>query len=268
MFESQIKANYIISIAEKRKDCMAVISAHEGDVVNQINSSTQTTNIVKFFNGITASTYAVFDSGYKYTYDRFNEQFLYLACNSDVAGLMARTSINQYPWFSPAGATRGIINNAIKLAYNPSEDQRDILYQNKINPIIASPGQGVILYGDKTASPAVSSFDRINVRMLFLTIEKAIEDAARAQLFEFNDPITRANFVNIVEPYLREVRAKRGITEFLLICDETNNTPDIIDSNQFRADIYVKPARSINFIGLTFVATRTGISFSEIVGTV
>jgi phage tail sheath protein FI len=268
IFEAQAKANYIISLAESRKDCIAVISPYEDGVVNVSNSTTQTNNVIQFFNGVTSSNYAVFDSGYKYTYDRFNNKFLYLACNSDIAGLMARTSINQYPWYSPAGAARGVLNNAIKLAYNPSEAQRDLLYNNKINPVIASPGQGIILYGDKTASAYVSAFDRINVRRLFLTLEKTIERAARSQLFEFNDSITRTNFVNIVEPYLRDVRAKRGITEFLLICDESNNTPDIIDSNQFRADIYIKPSRSINFVGLTFVATRTGISFSEIVGTV
>lgn len=268
MFQSQAKANYIISIAEARKDCIAFISAHENDVVRTTNSNTQTNNIIKFFNGVTSSSYAVFDAGYKYTYDRFNNKFFYLACNSDIAGLMARTAINQYPWFSPAGTSRGIINNSIKLAYNPSESQRDLLYQNKINPIISLPGQGTILYGDKTASSNVSAFDRINVRALFLTLEKTIERAARSQLFEFNDVITRTNFINIVEPYLRDVRAKRGITDYVLVCDETNNTPDIIDSNQFVADIYVQPARSINFIGLTFVATRTGISFSEVIGTV
>ena len=268
IYEAQAKANYIISLAESRKDCIAVVSAYEKDVVNVLNSTTQTNNITKFFNGVTASTYAVFDSGYKYMYDRFNNQFLYIACNSDVAGLMARTSINQYSWYSPAGASRGILNNAIKLAYNPSESQRDLLYTNRINPIIVAQGQGIMLYGDKTASAYESAFDRINVRRLFLTLERTIERSARAQLFEFNDAITRSNFVNIVEPYLRDVRAKRGITEFLLVCDESNNTPDVIDSNQFKADIYIKPARSINFIGLTFVATRTGISFSEIIGTV
>jgi hypothetical protein len=268
MYEAQAKANYIISLAESRKDCIAVVSAFEGDVVSQSNSTTQTNNIIKFFNGVTASTYTVFDSGYKYMYDRFNNKLLYISCNSDVAGLMARTSINQYSWYSPAGAARGILNNAIKLAYNPSEAQRDLLYTNRINPIIAASGQGIMLYGDKTASAYQSAFDRINVRRLFLTLESTIEKSARSQLFEFNDAITRSNFVNIVEPYLRDVRAKRGITEFLLICDESNNTPDVIDSNQFKADIYIKPARSINFIGLTFVATRTGISFSEITGTV
>jgi len=268
IYESQSKANTLISIAENRKDCIAVISPHKADVVNVTNSDTQTSNIIKFFSPLTSSSYTVFDSGYKYTYDRFNNQFVYLACNADIAGLMARTSINQYPWFSPAGAARGAINNAVKLAYNPSQSQRDLLYTNRVNPIIASPGQGIILFGDKTAQGYQSAFDRINVRRLFLTLESTIERAARAQLFEFNDAITRSNFVNLVEPYLRDVKAKRGITEFLLVCDESNNTPDVIDANRFRADIYVKPARSINFIGLTFVATRTGISFSEVVGSV
>jgi len=268
IYESQSKANALISIAENRKDCVAVISPHKADVVNVTNSDTQTSNIIKFFSPLTSSSYTVFDSGYKYTYDRFNNQFVYLACNADIAGLMARTSINQYPWFSPAGAARGAINNAVKLAYNPSQSQRDLLYTNRVNPIIASPGQGIILFGDKTAQGYQSAFDRINVRRLFLTLESTIERAARAQLFEFNDAITRSNFVNLVEPYLRDVKAKRGITEFLLVCDESNNTPDVIDANRFRADIYVKPARSINFIGLTFVATRTGISFSEVVGSV
>ena len=268
IYESQAKANKLIEIAEQRKDCVAVISAHRSGVVNITNTETQTNNIINFFDPITSSSYAVFDSGYKYMFDRFNNTFRYISCNADVAGLMARTSINQYPWFSPAGASRGAINGAVKLAYNPSKAQRDILYPKRINPIIFSPGAGIILFGDKTALSYVSAFDRINVRRLFLTIESSIERAARAQLFEFNDIITRSNFINIVEPYLRDVKSKRGITDFLVICDETNNTPDIIDANQFRADIFVKPARSINFIGLTFVATRTGVSFEEVVGSV
>ena len=268
IFESQAKANKLIAIAEQRKDCVAVISPHRSGVVNITNTETQTNNIINFFDPITSSSYAVFDSGYKYMFDRFNNTFRYIPCNADVAGLMARTSINQYPWFSPAGASRGAINGAVKLAYNPSKAQRDILYPKRINPIIFSPGAGIILFGDKTALSYVSAFDRINVRRLFLTIESSIERAARAQLFEFNDVITRSNFINIVEPYLRDVKSKRGITDFLVICDETNNTPDIIDANQFRADIFVKPARSINFIGLTFVATRTGVSFEEVVGSV
>jgi len=266
--ECQSKANELINIATTRKDCIAVISAPKEAVLNTPDSNVQTSNIINFFSGVTPSNYAVFDSGHKYTYDRFNSQFLYLPCNSDIAGLMARTSIIQYPWYSPAGANRGVINNAIKLAYNPSQSQRDSLYSNAINPIIASPGQGIILFGDKTASNVVSAFDRINVRRLFLTIENQIGRVARGQLFEFNDTITRNNFVNIVEPYLRDIKAKRGITDFQIVCDESNNTPDVIDANEFKADIYIKPARSINFINLTFVATRTGVSFSEIVGTV
>ena len=268
IYESQAKANALIAIAEARKDCVAVISPYKSGIVNITNSDTQTTNIINFFDPITSSSYAVFDSGYKYMFDRFNNTFRYIPCNADVAGLMARTSINQYSWFSPAGASRGAINGAVKLAYNPSKAQRDLLYPRRINPIIFSPGAGIILYGDKTALSYTSAFDRINVRRLFLTIESTIERAARAQLFEFNDVITRSNFLNIVEPYLRDVKSKRGITDFLVVCDETNNTPDVIDGNQFRADIFVKPARSINFIGLTFVATRTGVSFEEVVGNV
>ena len=268
IYESQAKANSLISIAEQRKDCIAVISPHRDGVVNQTNSDTQTQNVINFFDSITSSSYAVFDSGYKYMFDRFNNTFRYVACNADVAGLMARTSINQYPWFSPAGSSRGGINGAVKLAYNPSQVQRDILYPKRINPIIFSPGAGIILFGDKTALSYNSAFDRINVRRLFLTIEGTIERAARSQLFEFNDVITRSNFINIVEPYLRDVKSKRGITDFVVICDETNNTPDVIDDNQFRADIFVKPTKSINFIGLTFVATRTGVSFEEVIGNV
>lgn len=268
IYDSQAKANELIAIADLRKDCISVISPHRSGVVNVSNSETQTDNIIQFFDSLTSSSYAVFDSGYKYTYDRFNSTFRYIPCNADIAGLMARTSNNSFPWYSPAGSSRGSINNATKLAYNPSEQQRDRLYARRINPIIFAQGSGIILFGDKTALSYVSAFDRINVRRLFLTIEKSIEKAARAQLFEFNDLITRANFINIVEPYLRDVKAKRGITDFVVICDETNNTPDIIDSNQFIADIYVKPARSINFIGLTFVATRTGVSFEEVIGTV
>jgi hypothetical protein len=268
IFDAQAKANSLIAIAENKKDCIALISPYKDSIVNSVNSNSQTNSIIEFFSSLTSSSYAVFDSGYKYTLDRFNNNFVYIPCNSDIAGLISRTSSNNFPWFSPAGSSRGSLNNVVKLAYNPSKTQRDQLYTERINPIISSPGAGVILFGDKTALSYASAFDRINVRMLFLTIEKTIEIAARAQLFEFNDSITRSNFINIVEPYLRDVRAKRGITEFLLICDESNNTPDVIDENQFKADIFVKPARSINFIGLTFVATRTGVSFSEVVGTV
>ena len=268
LFDAQAKANRLIDIVENRKDCIACISPRKSGVVNVTNSDLQTDNVIKFFDAISSSSYAVFDSGYKYMYDRFNNEFRYVPLNGDVAGLMARTSINNYPWFSPAGSSRGVINNAIKLAFNPSQAQRDLLYPKRINPVVFSPGAGIILFGDKTGLANASAFDRINVRRLFLTLEDTISRAARAQLFEFNDVITRTNFVNIVEPYLRDVKSKRGITDFLVVCDESNNTPDVIDANQFRADIFIKPARSINFIGLTFVANRTGISFEEVVGTV
>ena len=270
------KANKLIAIAGERKDCIAVVSPAKSDVLSGSgnapvpisNTDTQTENILKTCDQISSSSYGVIDSGYKYIFDRFNNKFRYIPCNADVAGMMARTSQNSYPWFSPAGSDRGVVNNAVKLAYKPSQAQRDLLYTKRVNPVVAFPGQGVILFGDKTALSYVSAFDRINVRRLFLTIEQAIERAARAQLFEFNDDITRANFVNIVEPYLRDIQAKRGITDFLVVCDESNNTADVIDANEFRSDIFIKPARSINFIGLTFVATRTGISFEEVVGTV
>ena len=237
-------------------------------MVGQTNTTTQTTNLIKYFSTLASSSYAIFDSGYKYTYDRFNNKFVYIPCNADVAGLMTRTNIVAYPWFSPAGQQRGILNNAIKLAYNPSKAQRDQLYPKRINPIITQPGIGTLLFGDKTALGYASAFDRINVRRLFLTIEQALERAAQAQLFELNDELTRANFKNIVEPYLRDVQAKRGLYGFLVVCDTTNNTPDVIDNNEFRADIFLKPAKSINYVTLTFVATRTGVSFEEVAGTV
>ena len=268
IFESQAKAKKLVEIAELRRDCIACISPHRAGVVNVANSDTQTDNIVQFFDGIQSSSFAVFDSGYKYMFDRFTNSFRYVPCNADVAGLMARTSLNQFSWFSPAGTSRGALNGAVKLAYNPTQAQRDIIYPKRINPIVAQSGAGIILFGDRTGLAKASAFDRINVRRLFLTIEEAIENAAKDQLFELNDVITRSNFVNIVEPFLRDVKAKRGVTDFVVICDETNNTPDVIDSNQFKADIFVKPARSINFIGLSFVATRTGVSFEEVVGNV
>ncbi len=267
-FESQAKANQLISLANSRKDCVAVISPHRADVVDITNADTQTDNVIEFFSSLSSSSYAVFDSGYKYTYDRFNNKFRYIPCNADIAGLMVRTSIVAYPWFSPAGQQRGILNNAIKLAYNPSKAQRDQLYPQRINAIVNQPGIGILLFGDKTALGYASAFDRINVRRLFLTIEQALQRSAQAQLFELNDEITRANFRNIVEPYLRDVQAKRGLYGFLVVCDTTNNTPDVIDNNEFRADIYLKPAKSINYVTLTFVATRTGVSFDEVAGTV
>ena len=266
--DSQAKANYLISIAEQRKDWVATVGPHRADLVGVTNTTTQTTNLIEFFSSLSSSSYAVFDSGYKYTYDRFNNKFRYIPCNPDVAGLMCRTNIVAYPWFSPAGQQRGILNNAIKLAYNPNKAQRDQLYPKRINSIVTQPGVGTLLFGDKTGLAYASAFDRINVRRLFLTIEQALQRAAEAQLFELNDELTRANFRNIVEPYLRDVQAKRGLYGFLVVCDSTNNTPDVIDNNEFRADIFLKPAKSINYITLTFVATRTGISFEEVAGTV
>ena len=267
-YESQAKAGYLISIAGDRKDCVATISPHRADIVNVTNSDTQTDNLIEFFNPLSSSSYAIFDSGYKYMYDRFNNTFRYVPCSGDVAGLMVRTNLVAYPWFSPAGQQRGILNNAIKLAYNPNKAQRDQLYPLRINSIVNQAGIGILLFGDKTALGYASAFDRINVRRLFLTIEQALERSAQAQLFELNDQITRSNFVNIVEPYLRDIQAKRGLYGFLVVCDETNNTPDVIDNNEFRADIYLKPAKSINYVTLTFVATRTGVSFEEVAGRV
>jgi len=266
--ESQAKANHLIFVANLRKDCMAMVSCHRADVVDLTNTNTQTDNVIEFFSSLGSSSYAVFDSGYKYMYDRFNNKFRYIPCNPDVAGLCVRTSIFAYPWFSPAGQQRGILNNAIKLAFNPNKAQRDRLYPQRVNAIVNQPGIGILLFGDKTALGYASAFDRINVRRLFLTVEQALERTAQAQLFELNDQITRANFVNIVTPYLRDVQAKRGLYGFLVVCDETNNTPDVIDNNEFRADIFLKPAKSINYVTLTFVATRTGVDFEEVAGTV
>lgn len=264
--QSQAKANKVISIAESRKDCVATVSPHRANVVNVTNTTTATTNLLRYYSPLTSSSYAIFDSGYKYTFDRFNNEFRYIPCNGDVAGLMTRTNLTAFPWFSPAGVQRGTLNNAIKLAYNPNKAQRDQLYPARINSIINQKGSGIILFGDKTGLGYASAFDRINVRRLFLTVEQALEGAANAQLFELNDSNTRSNFVNIVEPYLRDVQAKRGVYDFLIVCDDTNNTPEVIDNNEFRADIYLKPTKSINFITLTFVATRTGIQFSEVAG--
>ena len=266
--ESQAKANKIISIANARKDCIACVGPHRADLVGVSDKTTQTTNLINFFSPLQSSSYAVFDSGYAYKYDRFNNEFRYVPTNGDVAGLMVRTNITSYPWFSPAGAQRGVLNNVVKLAYNPTKAQRDQLYPLRVNSIITKAGTGTVLFGDKTALSHASAFDRINVRRLFLTVEQALERAAESQLFELNDELTRANFRNIVEPYLRDVEAKRGIYGFLVVCDTSNNTPDVIDNNEFRADIFLKPAKSINYITLTFVATRTGISFEEVAGRV
>ena len=256
----------LITIAENRKDCVVFASPERSDVVNIASSVTQTSNVKGFFDGISSSSYIVFDSGYKYMYDRYADVNRFVPLNGDIAGLAARTDLIADSWYSPAGLNRGQIRGAIKLAYNPTKTERDDLYRARVNPVATFPGQGTVLFGDKTGLSAPSAFDRINVRRLFITLEKAISTASKFQLFEFNDEFTRANFRNIVEPFLREVQGRRGITDFLVVCDETNNTGDVIDRNEFKAEIYVKPARSINFITLSFVATRTGVSFEEVAG--
>ena len=256
----------LITIAENRKDAVVFASPERSDVVNVANSTTQTLNVITFFNSVRSSSYVVFDSGYKYTYDKFNDVFRFVPMNGDLAGLCARTDLVADSHFSPAGFNRGVLRGAVKLAFNPTQVQRDELYRARINPVVTFPGQGTILFGDKTGLSAPSAFDRINVRRLFITLEKAISTASKFQLFEFNDEFTRAQFRNIVEPFLRDVQGRRGITDFLVVCDETNNTGEVIDRNEFKADIFIKPARSINFITLTFVATRTGVAFEEVIG--
>ena len=256
----------VISIAEDRKDAVAFVSPERSDIVNVANANTQTSNVIGFYNTIRSSSYVVFDSGYKYQYDRYNDVYRFVPLNGDIAGLSARTDLVADSWYSPAGFNRGIIRGAVKLAYNPNKTQRDDLYRNRVNAVVTFPGQGTVLFGDKTGLSAPSAFDRINVRRLFIVLEKAISTASKFQLFEFNDEFTRANFRNIVEPFLREVQGRRGITDFLVVCDETNNTGEVIDRNEFIAEIFVKPARSINFITLQFVATRTGVSFEEVAG--
>ena len=256
----------LITIAENRKDAVVFCSPQRSDVVNVTNSNTQTSNVIDFFDNIRSSSYVVFDSGYKYAYDRYNDVYRFVPLNGDTAGLAARTDLIADSWFSPAGFNRGIIRGAVKLAYNPTKAQRDQLYPKRVNPVATFPGQGTILFGDKTGLTSPSAFDRINVRRLFITLEKAISTASKFQLFEFNDEFTRANFRNIVEPFLREVQGRRGITDFLVVCDETNNTGEVIDRNEFIAEIFVKPARSINFITLQFIATRTGVAFEEVAG--
>ena len=257
----------LITIAENRKDAVVFASPERADVVNVTNSTTQTSNVKAFFDSIRSSSYIVFDSGYKYTYDKYNDVFRYVPLNGDTAGLAARTDLVADSWFSPAGFNRGVMRGVVKLAYNPNKTQRDELYRARINPVVTMPGQGTILFGDKTGLSTPSAFDRINVRRLFITLEKAISTASKFQLFEFNDEFTRAQFRNIVEPFLRDVQGRRGITDFSVVCDETNNSPDlVVDRNEFRADIFVKPNRSINFIQLQFVATRSGVAFEEVVG--
>jgi hypothetical protein len=259
-------ATNIVDLCEFRKDCVGFISPRRADVVGVSTGAAQTNNVKGFFDNLASSSYAVFDSGYKYMYDKYNDVYRYVPLNGDIAGLAANTDNVADPWFSPAGYNRGQIRGAVKLAFNPTKGQRDILYPARINPVVTFPGQGTVLFGDKTALSRPSAFDRINVRRLFIVLEKAIATAAKFQLFEFNDDFTRAQFRNLVEPFLRDVQGRRGITDFSVVADETNNTGEVIDRNEFVADIYIKPARSINFITLNFIAVRTGVSFSEVGG--
>ena len=256
----------ITALVDTRKDCVAFVSPHRGAVVNIASNITQTKNVKEAFDLCPSSSYVVFDSGYKYMYDKYNDVYRYVPLNGDTAGLCANTDNVAQTWFSPAGYNRGGVRGAIKLAYNPRQNQRDQLYRARINPVVNFPGQGVVLFGDKTALTKPSAFDRINVRRLFLVLERAISSAAKYQLFEFNDEFTQSGFRNMVEPFLRDIQGGRGITDFRVVCDSSNNTPEVIDRNEFRGDIYIKPARSINFIYLNFTAARTGVSFSEVGG--
>jgi len=264
------KAQKVVAIAAARKDCVAFVSPHKynqiGSGGSALSAADQRTNTINFFNSVTSSSYAVLDSGYKYMYDRFNDKYRYVACNGDVAGLCVNVSETVADWISPAGLNRGGIRNVIKLAYNPNKADRDELYQNRINPIVSLSGSGVVLFGDKTALASPSAFDRINVRRLFLNIEKRVESLAKGVLFEINDGVTRGGFLSTINSYLNDIVAQQGITDFLVICDETNNTADVIDRNEFVAELFIKPARSINYVTVTFTATRTGVSFSEVVG--
>lgn len=267
--ETKAKASKVISIATSRKDCIAFVSPHKGSQVGSggaLTTSQQKTNTINFFNGLTSTSYAVFDSGYKYFYDRFNDKYRYLPCNGDIAGLCVATSSALDDWYSPAGVNRGSLRNAVKLAYNPNKADRDELYQARINPIVSFPGSGVTLFGDKTALASPSAFDRINVRRLFLNVQKRAEGLAKQVLFDQNDETTRASFASALNSYMSEVQSRRGVTDFLVVCDDTNNTPDVIDRYEFVAEVYIKPTRSINYITVTLTATKTGVSFAEVVG--
>jgi phage tail sheath protein FI len=256
-------SNYLIqNIAEVRKDAIVFVSPPLSAVLN--NSGVEASSIVTHRNSLTSSSYAVLDSGWKYQYDRFNDVYRWIPLNGDIAGLAARTDNEQDPWWSPAGLNRGQIKNVVKLAFSPNKADRDTLYVKGVNPVVSSPGQGTVLFGDKTLLARPSAFDRINVRRLFIILEKSIATASKYALFEFNDDFTRARFTSMVEPYLRDVQGRRGIYDFKVVCDETNNTPEVIDRNEFVAAIFIKPTRSINFITLNFVATRTGVSFEEV----
>jgi hypothetical protein len=254
----------IISLAETRKDCIAFFSPAKSDVVD--NAGSEAAACVTQASSIGSSSYAFMDCGWKYQYDKYNDVYRWVPLNGDIAGLCAKTDIERDPWFSPGGLNRGQIRNVVKLSWNPTKTERDTLYAKGINPVVSFQGEGIVLFGDKTLLSKSSAFDRVNVRRLFIVLEKTIAKAARFSLFEFNDQFTRAQFVALVEPFLRDVQGRRGITDFRVICNESNNTGEVIDRNEFIGDIYIKPARSINFIQLNFVATRTGVSFEEVVG--
>ena len=257
---------FITDLVEKRKDCVGFISPDKSDVVGISKSYTAASNVKTYFDTLGSSSYTVFDSGYTKQYDKYNDVYRWVPLNAHIAGSCARTDYLEDPWWSPAGVQRGQIRGSIALALNPTQTERDLLYRARINPVTAFPGEGTILFGDKTGLARNSAFSRINVRRLFLTIEEAIKVAARSVLFEFNDQFTRDSFKAMVDPYLRDVQSRRGIIDYLVVCDDTNNTGQVIDNNEFRADFYIKPARSINFVTLTFIATRTGVDFSEVVG--
>ena len=266
---STVIRHVIDNIAESRKDCIAFFSPEKADVVGVTNSSTATDNVIDFRDTVNKnSSYAVMDSGYKYQFDKHNDKFRYVPLNGDIAGCCAQTDQVRDPFFSPAGFTRGQIKGVAKLPFNPKKAERDKLYQAQVNPVVSFPGEGTILFGDKTQLTKPSAFDRINVRRLFILLEKAIANAARFQLFEFNDEFTRSQFVAMVEPFLRDIQGRGGIQDFRVVCDASNNTAQVVDTNSFRGDIFVKPSRSINFIQLNFVAVRSGVEFSEVVGAV
>jgi phage tail sheath protein FI len=265
--DATLATHLINNIAESRKDCIAVLSPERDDCVNNNSyEGKERDDIIEFRDSLPSSSYAVIDSGWKYQYDKYNDLYRFVPLNGDTAGLMVQTDSTRDPWYSPAGFNRGNVKNVIRLAYNPSKGDRDQLYKKGINPVVTFPGQGTVLFGDKTMLSKPSAFDRINVRRLFIVLEKAISTASKFTLFEFNDEFTRSQFRNLVEPFLRDVQGRRGITDFRVVCDATNNTGEVIDRNEFIGDIYIKPARSINFIQLNFVAVRSGVEFSEVVG--
>jgi len=268
--DTKLKAATVMAVAQNRKDCIAFLSAHKGNQIassgGALTRSLQKTNTINFFNTLASTSYAVFDSGYKYMYDRFNDLYRWVPCNGDVAGLCVSTSANLEDWFSPAGTNRGGLRNAVKMAFNPTQSDRDELYQARVNPIVSLPGTGTVLFGDKTALASPSAFDRINVRRLFLAVQKRAETLAKGVRFEQNDATTRVGFASALNSFMSEIQARRGVTDFLVVCDDTNNTSSVVDRNEFVAEIYIKPTRSINFVTVTLTATKSGVSFSEVIG--